>query len=126
MRQPFPEDVRRFILTSIPSVPYLEAMLLLRADPEQAWDAALAARRLYISQHRAGELLHELAEAGIAQATRQGSGWVYGPDPALSALIEEVANLYSQDLVGVANLIHARNDNRARQFADAFRFRKDK
>lgn len=125
MRHEFPDAIRRFILTSIPSVPYLEAMLLLRAEPGQAWDAALAARRLYISQQRAGELLRNLAEAGIAVPGPNG-GWNYGPDPALAALIDEVARLYSLDLVGVANLIHARNDSRARQFADAFRFRKDK
>ena len=32
-----PEDIRRFVLTSIPSVPFLEALLLMRAAPEQPW-----------------------------------------------------------------------------------------
>ena len=29
-REPIPEDLRRFILTSIPSVPFVEAMLIYR------------------------------------------------------------------------------------------------
>ncbi len=36
--EPIPEDLRRLILTAIPSVPYLEAMLLLRMAPERQWD----------------------------------------------------------------------------------------
>ena len=40
MRSAIPDDVRRFILTSVPSVPYLEAMLLLRGEPQAAWDAS--------------------------------------------------------------------------------------
>jgi hypothetical protein len=34
---PFPRILRRFVLTSIPSVPFLEALLLMRADPAQQW-----------------------------------------------------------------------------------------
>ena len=33
-RDIIPDTIRRFILTSINSVPYLEAMLLLRSAPE--------------------------------------------------------------------------------------------
>lgn len=47
-REPIPEDVRRFILTSIISVPYLEALLLLRNAPNQWWESATVAQRLYI------------------------------------------------------------------------------
>ena len=41
-----PEDVRRFVLTSIPSVPFLEALLLMRANPAQGWSRDTLARRL--------------------------------------------------------------------------------
>ena len=44
-----PVDVRRFVLTSIPSVPYLEALLLLRAEPQHAWTAGDLARRLKLA-----------------------------------------------------------------------------
>ena len=67
-RSELPADVRRFILTSIPSVPFLEAVLLLRAEPGTAWGMAELARRLYVPERTASELLELLAASGIAAA----------------------------------------------------------
>jgi hypothetical protein len=119
-----PADLRRFILTSIPSVPYLEAVLLLRADPEQAWDAAQLARRLYVPEQTGAELIALLRNSGMA--AEHGSGRIrYAPAPELRDLVDQLAAAYAQDLVAVTRLIHSRIDRRAQQFADAFRFRKE-
>lgn len=119
-----PADIRRFILTSIPSVPYLEALLLLRADPAAAWDAAQLARRLYVPERTAAELLELLRESGIA-AGGEGEGVRYAPVAELAELLDAVASAYASDLVTVTQLIHSRIDRRAQRFADAFRFRKE-
>lgn len=120
-----PADLRRFILTSIPSVPYLEAVLLLRADPGLAWGSSQLARRLYVPEPAGLELVALLRASGIA-ADAEAPGCIrYQPDEALSVLIEGVAAAYTQDLVAVTRLIHSRIDRRAQQFADAFRFRKE-
>lgn len=118
-------DVRRYLLSSVPSVPYLEAVLLLRAEPGEAWDAARLARRLYVPERRGAELLAQLRESGIAVAADGPAAVRYGPEPDLAALVDRVADAYASDLVGVSSLIHSRIDRRAQQFADAFRFRKD-
>lgn len=122
-----PGDVRRFILTSIPSVPYLEAVLLLRTDPGAAWDAATVARRLYLAEPQAAALLQALAASGIAQASPETAGAMhYQPaSPELAARLDQLARVYATNLVGVTDLIHSRVDKRAQQFADAFRWRKD-
>ena len=122
MRQPIPDDVRRFILTSVPSIPFLEAMLLMRAEPQAGWDAAAIARRLYIPAARGEELIAQLADAGLAERTGPEVRW--RPDPALAAVVDKLAGLYAEDLVGVTELIHSRQERRAQQFADAFRLRK--
>ena len=119
-----PAELRRFILTSIPSVPYLEAVLLLRAEPARAWTAADAARRLYLPEHRVGELLSELTAAGVAVADAGGAR--YSPaTPELAGMIDSLAEHYAADIVGVSDLIHSKTDKKAQQFADAFRIRKD-
>lgn len=41
MRRPIPHDVRRFVLASVASVPFLEAMLLLHAHANASWNAAV-------------------------------------------------------------------------------------
>jgi nucleotide-binding universal stress UspA family protein len=116
-------DLRRFILTSVPSVPYLEAVLLLRAEPQHRWNTAELARRLYVSERTAGELLAELRAHGIAAGSEEHVQ--YAPEPGLRDMLDQLAHAYATDLVAVTTLIHSRIDRRAQQFADAFRFRKD-
>jgi hypothetical protein len=125
--QDLPDDVRRFLLTSIPSVPYLEAILLLRGQPEIGWTVAAVARRLYLAEPAAAELVRALAGAGIA-AVQPGAPETFQYRPAsaeLQAMLDAVARAYATNLVRVTDLIHSRVDKRAQQFADAFRWRKD-
>lgn len=120
-----PDDVRRFLLTSVPSVPYLEALLLLRAEPGRSWDSFNVASRLYVGEGQAQELLQMLHAAGVARQEADGR-YAYQPSSEeLQRTLEELASTYAHNLVGVTDLIHSRVDKRAHQFADAFRIRKD-
>lgn len=126
--QPIPEDVRRFVLTSVPSVPFLEAMLLLRADPDQQWDSTLLANRLYIRERVASDLLADLHTAGIARPCPPPLAHCHCYGPASAALrerIDRLADVYARQLVDVTHLIHSTLERKAQQFADAFRLRKD-
>jgi hypothetical protein len=118
-----PDDVRRFILTSIPSVPYLEAMLLLRESSATEWEPFGVARRLYIGEAQALHLLQSLQQAGVV-TRREDGRFVYGPVPQeLAVLVERLAVCYARDLVGVTAIVHSRAERRALQFADAFRLK---
>jgi hypothetical protein len=120
-----PADLRRFIVTGVPTVPYLEAVLLLRAEPERAWSASQLARRLYVPEHSGKELVGLLRDGGIAADAERAGTIRYAPAPELSALLDALADAYAHDLVAVTRLIHSRIDRRAQQVADAFRFRKE-
>jgi hypothetical protein len=121
---PLPAEVHRFVLTSIPSVPYLEAVLLLRAEPAARWDAARLARRLYVPEPSAAELVDQLAAAGIA--SMEGAAVRYAPaTDELRELLDALAHAYTVNLVTVTDLIHSRTGKRAQQYADAFRWRTD-
>jgi hypothetical protein len=127
-RPPIPEDLRRFILTSIPSVPFLEALLLLRANPGLQWSGEMLAGRLYTSERTAQGLLDELCRAGMARHCEvpHQHYYCYGPgSDALRARLDDLADLYARHLVDVTHLIHSTLDRKAQQFADAFRLRKD-
>jgi hypothetical protein len=127
-RAELPDDIRRFILTSVPSVPYLEAILLLRNDPDMGWDVRRLAARLYVAEREAAEVLTALAAAGIARDEGHGDTALFRYAPATDELrerLDALAQAYSANLVGVTNLIHSRIDKRAQHFADAFRLRKD-
>ena len=122
-----PEDVRRFVLTSIPSVPFLEALLLMRANPAQGWSRDTLARRLYVRDKVAEGLLDELCRSGMAApAPGMSDAYCYQPrEDALRERIDRLADLYSTHLVEVTHLIHSSLDRKAQQFADAFNWRKD-
>ena len=121
------DDIKRFILTSIPSVPYLEAMLLLRNETASPWEAGRLAQRLYLSDRAAAALLTELHEAGVVQVDQQESSrYRYSPaSDALRQMIDRLAAVYAAHLVDVTHLIHSRTGKKAQHFADAFKWRKD-
>ena len=125
-KAPLPEELGRFILTSIPSVPYLESVLLLRRESAKEWTSQQLARRLYLPEARAAELLAALEAAGIAEkAPAAQPAYRYQPPPELAAILDELAQRYVANLFEITALIHSRSDRRAFQFADAFRLRKD-
>jgi hypothetical protein len=110
MTAPIPDDIRRFIELAVPSVPFLEALLLLRAHADTRWDAPLLAQRLYLGDAACTRLLQALADAGIAHPDPAHPGhFHYAPQsPHLRALLDRLAALYVRNLVGVSMLIHAR------------------
>jgi hypothetical protein len=121
---PIPDDVRRFILTSIPSVPFVEAALLLRRQPDAALDTREVAAALYIQEAAAAELLKHLCASGTLQ--QDEVRYRYAPrDERLAAAWDRLAEAYSANLIGVTNLIHDATQKSAQRFADAFKLRKD-
>ncbi|MGZ3160009.1 MAG: hypothetical protein ACXU7D_08930 [Burkholderiaceae bacterium] len=122
-----PSDVVRFVLTSIPSVPHLEATLLLHQDVHAHWSAGEVARRLYIPEKKAEIILRELTEAGVLACDSSNiSIYSFSPVSAsLRELIDKLAAVYAKHIVEVTNLIHSNTGSQVQQFADAFKLRKD-
>lgn len=120
------DDIKRFVLISIPSIPFLEAALLLRNESGKAWDSRQVAQRLYMSEKAASKLLNELHEAGFAAiADETHMSYRYAPDSDdLRQMIDRLACTYSRHLVEVTKLIHSKCNNKAQPFADAFKWRK--
>jgi hypothetical protein len=120
------DDVRRFILTSIPSVPFMEAMLLFKALPGQPVETRSIAERLYIGEKQAAALVDQLCQASVVSPVGGSpSTHRYAPPPALAPTLDRVAHAYVDNLIGVTRLIHSRTERMAHQFADAFKIRKD-
>ena len=118
-------DLKRFILTSIPSVPHLEAVLLMHGQPGLGRTTAEVGARLYVPEHVAARLLQSLCDSGLLSS--DGALYRYEPgNPTLDALMAALAKAYAEDLVGVTKLIHDATQRSAQRFADAFKLRKDR
>lgn len=127
MLDAIPDDLKRFILTSIASIPHLEAILLLRNEATAAWDGKQVAQRLYISEKTAVDVLSSLHDAGfLAVEDMPIRQYRYEPATAeLRTMVDQLALAYSSNLMGVTYLIHSKTSTRAQQFADAFKWRKE-
>jgi len=121
---PIPADLRDFILRHIDSVAHLEALLLLRATPETMWNPPVVAARLYVSAEQADEVLAQLCSERLL--TCENGRYRYeGQAPEYLAMVDRLADSYAKHLIPITNLIHSK-PRRIRQFADAFKFRKDR
>lgn len=127
MADDFSSDVKQFIDQNIESLAQLEALLLLREDPQRTWDAAEIAKVLYIPPELAETLLADCNRRGFAKAMPSTPGrYSYGPtDAALDDLIGRVAISYQDRRVAIISLIYSKPLNKVQTFADAFRLRKE-
>jgi DNA-binding IclR family transcriptional regulator len=116
------DDIKEFILAHIDSIAQLEALLLLRANPEKLWDAAEAARRLYINESDGQEILARLRAEGLVSGDSNGYRYTPGTE---KALIDRLAEAYARHLIPITNIIHQR-PSRIREFADAFKLKKER
>jgi hypothetical protein len=121
-----PDDVRRFVLTSIASVPHLEALLLLQRE-RQSWSSAEVATRLYLPESVVAGVLADLCASNLIECEASPSA-IYRFRPAsddLARMTALLADLYAVRLIEITHLVHSKDDRRAQQFVDAFKLRKD-
>jgi hypothetical protein len=126
-REPIPDELRRFILTSVPSVPFVEAMLLFMARPGEPIELLEIAKGLYVADTAASDVVEALRAAHIVEAVPPSiTAHRYAPaTEELARVLSHLAAMYAHDLIGVTDLIHSRTGRKAQQFADAFKLRKD-
>ncbi|HEX3985569.1 MAG TPA: hypothetical protein VHX13_03075 [Acidobacteriaceae bacterium] len=117
-------EVDRFILSEIDSVPHLEALLLLWNSRPKQWPVEELASFLYIPVDRTREILQDLQQRELAVMTF--SGCFYNPNFGRDNLMEELDRTYRRELVRVSNTIHSKASPAVREFARAFRLKKDK
>jgi DNA-binding MarR family transcriptional regulator len=117
----------QFILENIDSVPQLEGLVLLWESRPAAWTAEELAARLYITPENAVSALRGLIRVGIV---------VESPVPPIrysyvsrsvqqDELMLEVHTTYRRELLRVSHMIHSKASPAIREFARAFRFKKE-
>lgn len=118
-----PGEIRRFILSVIPSVPHLEALLLLHGRRDR-WSVEELATRLYVGRDTVEALLRDLKSVALVDGD-DGLHRYAPADAQMAATVDELASMYGRSVVAVARLIHSTSERKAQRFADAFRLRKE-
>lgn len=124
-REPIPEELRRFIHTSVPSVPFVEALLIFREARGEPITVDQLARRLYVGERPAADIIELLRTARIIEPVEGAGGHRFAPAPELAPMLDMLAEFYRSHLVQVTDMIHSRTGRMAQHFADAFKLRRD-
>jgi len=121
-------DVYRFITEKIDSVPHLEALLLLWNSRPSKWSAEDLAKRLYTERDAARTLLQDLAREDLIAAFPGPAEQYYydSKSPEKEQTIELVDATYRKHVVRISTMIHSKASSAVRDFARAFRFKKER
>jgi predicted ArsR family transcriptional regulator len=121
-------DVYDYILEKIDSVPHLEAVILLWNSRPVGWTAEELASRLYVPSERAVEIMQDLIRQQLVQQASD-------PPPRFSYLprndeqnewMFRVDTAYRREIVRISTMLHSKTSPSVREFARAFRFKKDR
>jgi hypothetical protein len=123
-QNPFRPDVDRFILEQIDSVPHLEALLLLWNTRPRRWTNDELARYLYIPSDRTRQIMRELQQRDLVVC--ESDACLYNASETRDPLMAAVDHTWRRELVRLSNMIHSKASPAVREFARAFRFKKDK
>ena len=89
--QPLPAELQEFLAKHIDSIAQLEALLLLREGSDVVWDVQTTAKRLYIGEQEAEEVVGLLAGHGFI--VFEESGYRYRPQSQeLARMVDVLAD----------------------------------
>jgi DNA-binding IclR family transcriptional regulator len=120
-------EVDRFILNEIDTVPHLEALLLLWRNRPRPWSVDEMAKGLFLAPGTTREILRDLMRRGLITSTSEEvpETYHYEPGSAIDSLVSLVDSTYRQELIRLSRLIHAKPSASVREFARAFRIKKE-
>jgi hypothetical protein len=121
-------QVDRFILAEIDSVPHLEALLLLFNSRPKIWSIDEMGQALYVRNEVASKILESLVQRSlIAASPNILERFFYSQDEEnRNQLLQDVDAVYRKEVVRISSMIHSKASAGLRDFARAFRIKKDK
>lgn len=121
------EDIDRFILDQIDTVPHLEALLLLWRSRPHAYSVEDLAKGLYVRVEEARKIAQDLLRKGlITAAAERPEMFCYEPEAEKDRLIELTDTIYRKELIRITRMIHAKASPAVREFARSFRFKRER
>jgi hypothetical protein len=119
-------QVDEFIREEIDTIPQLEALLLVWNGRPKLWTVEEMAAALYVDAGVSRNILHDLARRGLLAVESENQYGYRSTSSERDRLIEALDATYRRELIRVSRLIHSKAAPGIRDFAEAFRFKKDR
>ena len=122
-----PDSVASFVSQQLESPVQLELLVLLMESPDRWWDASSVATELRVTKDAARHALEELASRNLlAIRLTDDVHYQFQPgDDGLSQLMRAFKDSWRTNPVAIVQLLTERSHRSIRDFADAFRIRRD-
>lgn len=120
-------EAHEFIVENLDSVPHLEALILFWNSRPVWWTCDEMASRLYIPLDRVGDLLRDLVRSQLVSesATSPPRFSYYSRSKEQDEMMRLVDEAYRRDLVRISTMLHEKASPAVRDFARAFRFKRE-
>jgi len=119
------EEIYTFVGEEFDTIPHLEALLLVWRNQPRRWTASEIARELYVPEDAAQTILEGLHRRGLL-AMSEGQYRYASLSIKRDRLVEALEATYRRELIPISRLIHSKGTAAMRNFADAFRFTRNK
>lgn len=120
-------DAYEFLLKNIDSVPHLEALILFWNSRPVRWTCEEMTSRLYVPFERVGDVLRDLVRLQLVaeSETTPPRFSYYSRSKEQDDMMRQVDEAYRRDLVRISTMLHEKASPAVRDFARAFRFKKE-
>lgn len=125
MPSEIPEGLRDFMKKYISSVSLLEVLLMLKRDPERSWSAQDISTEMRTNKSYASSQLAELIALKLVVPADREEAFRFDPLSPHSVVITELEELYINRRPTIINFIYAPPIDSIRDFANAFKIKKD-
>lgn len=121
------QQIDRFIVDEIDSVPQLEALLLFWINRPQTWSCESLAKALYVTPEVSRDILAHFAQRHLIAEIEgnRGEFALNADSEEKERLLASLDSIYRRELVRISNMIHTKASRGVRDFADAFRLKKE-
>lgn len=119
------EEIYTFVGEEIDTIPHLEALLLVWRNQPRRWTASEIARALYVPEESALNILEGLHRRGLLAVSEDQYRYA-SLSIKRDQLVEALDATYRRELIPISRLIHSKGTAAIRNFADAFRFTRNK
>jgi hypothetical protein len=119
-------DLPQFIARHIGSVEQLEILCLLWGTPQKVWSVQDVFRVIQSSETSVADHLARFLKEGFVVLNGEGRFRYHPTRPEMDHCVAELVKAYQERRVAVVEMIYQRRPETLRDFANAFKLRKDK
>lgn len=124
----FSKELEQFIAAEIQSLEQLEILLLLSGNPHRWWSANSVYEVVKSSPSSVEDRLNELTARGLLKhENQQERSYQFAPNSDhLWHLVSQLRDAYKERPVKIVQAIYSKPRDGVQEFANAFKFRRDR